>query len=123
MTTGTAILLDEHVGRVFERVLREREYSVDQAKDRLGEGTSDKELLRWCGENDIILCSNNARDFEILHEQENHAGLLLYYDNDLPDDDPEGVARAVDEVIEQYGPGGLANELIDVDEWYEWLHE
>ena len=30
---GVRILLDEHVGRVFERVLRERGHEVDQAKD------------------------------------------------------------------------------------------
>lgn len=41
--TGS-ILLDEHVGRLFERVLRERGYDVDQAKDRFGEQTNDTDL-------------------------------------------------------------------------------
>ena len=31
------ILFDEHVGRVFERLLRERGYDVIQAKDQFGE--------------------------------------------------------------------------------------
>ena len=47
---------------------------------------------------------------------------LLYYDQGRPDRDPEGVARAVDEIIAQYGFDGLENELVDLDEWYEWLH-
>ena len=44
------ILLDEHVGRVFEALLRERGHAVEQAKDRFGEHTSDAELVEWCGE-------------------------------------------------------------------------
>lgn len=60
--TSVRILLDEHLSRVFERVLRERGYEVDQAKDRFGERTSDRELLRWCDENESILISNNAKD-------------------------------------------------------------
>lgn len=41
--TGARILLDEHVGRVFERVLSERGYEVEQAKDVFGEFTEDAE--------------------------------------------------------------------------------
>ena len=62
--TGTEILLDEHVGRVFERVLRERSYDVVQAKDQFGEHTSDAELVEWCDESGTVLVSNNAKDFE-----------------------------------------------------------
>lgn len=76
----TRVLLDEHVGRVLERVLRERGLEVEQAKDRFGERTGDAELLRWCGENDVILITNNAKDFEPLHENHDHAGLFLYRD-------------------------------------------
>ncbi len=49
------VLLDEHVGRVFERVLRERGHDVEQAKDVFGEATTDAVLLRWCGENAALL--------------------------------------------------------------------
>ena len=65
--TGVRILLDEHVGRIFERVLRERGYDVDQAKDLFGEHTEDEKLLEWCADNSAILISNNAKDFEPLH--------------------------------------------------------
>ena len=76
--TGGRILLDEHVGRVFERLLRERGHDVEQAKDRLGEYTSDVELIEWCAEHDAVLLTNNARDFEPLHREYDHAGLFLY---------------------------------------------
>jgi len=121
--TGTEILLDEHVGRVFERVLRERSYDVVQAKDQFGEHTSDAELVEWCDESGTVLVSNNAKDFEPLHTEYDHAGMLLYYDQNLPDTDPEGLARTVDEVFNQYGTGALKNQLVDLGEWYEWLHE
>ncbi|MFA9517418.1 DUF5615 family PIN-like protein [Halopenitus sp. H-Gu1] len=121
--TGAQILLDEHVGRIFERLLRERGHDVEQAKDRFGEHTSDDELTEWCGEYGIVLLTNNAKDFEPLHHEYNHAGLLLYYDQQLPDTDPEGLARTVDEVFNQYGIDGIENQLVDLGEWYEWLHE
>ncbi|SFR56763.1 hypothetical protein SAMN04487937_2823 [Halorubrum sodomense] len=120
--TGARILLDEHVGRVFERVLSERGYEVEQAKDVFGEFTEDAELLTWCGEHGVALMTNNARDFEKLHREIDHAGLLLYYDQNRPDEDPEGVARVVDEVFTQYGATDIENEIVDLDEWYDWLH-
>ncbi|OYR75657.1 hypothetical protein DJ76_01785 [Halorubrum ezzemoulense] len=43
MTTAH-ILVDEHAGRVFERLLREREHEVAQAKDRFGEYTTEGRL-------------------------------------------------------------------------------
>jgi len=49
--------------------------------------------------------------------------MLLYHDQKLPDNDPEGLGRTVDEIFNQYGSTGIENELVDLDEWYEWLHE
>ena len=42
--SGPRLLLDEHVGRIFERLLRERGHDVVQAKDQFGEHTTDAEL-------------------------------------------------------------------------------
>lgn len=89
--TDVQILLDEHVGRVFERLLGERGYTVVQAKDQFGEHTSDAALLTWCGESRTVLVTNNAKDFEPLHHEHDHAGIFLYYDQKLPDTDPEGL--------------------------------
>lgn len=120
--TDVRILLDEHVGRVFERLLRERGYDAEQAKDRFGERTSDAELLSWCVESNTVLLTNNAKDFEPLHDEYVHAGIFLYYDQALPDTDPEGLARTVDEVFSQYGADGVENHLVDLGEWYALLH-
>ena len=81
-------------------MLGERGQHVEQAKDRFGERTTDGELLAWCAENDRILLTNNAKDFEPLHRE-----------------------TKVDEVLSQYGADGIENELVDLGEWYEWLHE
>jgi len=70
-----------------------------------------------------VLLTNNAKDFELLHREYEHAGLLLYYEQKRPDQDPEGLARTVDEVFDQYGQTGVENELVDLDEWYDWLQE
>ena len=69
------MLLDEHVERVFERVLRERGHEVAQAKDAFGEETDDAALVDWCGENGVLLVTNNATDFEQLHTAADHAGI------------------------------------------------
>jgi len=121
--TGTQLLLDEHVGRVFEHLLGERGYEVKQAKDQFGEHTSDAELLAWCRDSETVLVTNNAKDFEPLHHEHDHAGLFVYYEQTVPDTDPEGLARTVDEVFQQYGFDGVENRLVDLDEWYEWLHD
>lgn len=120
--SGPRLLLDEHVGRIFERLLRERGHDVVQAKDQFGEHTTDTELLRWCTDEKVVLLTNNAKDFEALHPDYEHAGILLYYDQELPDTDPEGLARTVDEVFNQYGPEDIKCELVDLGEWYDWIH-
>lgn len=63
---------------MFERVLSERGFRVKQAKDVFGELTRDAELLSWCGDHGAALVTNNVRDFEQLHREIDHAGLLLY---------------------------------------------
>ena len=85
--------------------------------------TSDSALLEWCGDESAVLITNNAKDFEPLHREYEHAGILLYFDQSLPDDDPEGLARAVEELVTQYGPDGIENELVDLDQWYDWLQQ
>lgn len=49
--------------------------------------------------------------------------LLDEHEQKLPDTDPEGLARTVDEVFTQYGIDGVENQLVDLGEWYEWLHQ
>lgn len=123
--TGTSVrpLLDEHVSRAFQRVLEERGHDVLHATDRFGEHTVDEELLAWAGANDVVLCTNDTRDFQRLAERVEHVGLVLYRDQNRPDVDPEGLARALDVALEQYDREELVDEMIELDEWYEWLQE
>lgn len=116
--TGVRLLLDEHINRVFERVLAESGYHVDQVKDRFGERTVDRDLLEWCAEHDAVLVTNNTRDFEPLHDRMDHVGIFMIYDQRLPDRDPEGFARTIDEILRQYDSESVANETVDLDAWY-----
>lgn len=117
------LLLDEHASRVLERVLAERGIDVVHAKDEFGEQTTDSELLEWCARNDVPILTNNAKDFESLHEEVDHAGIFIFYRQSLQDSDPEGLARTVEVVFEQYDRSGLANQVVDLDAWHDWLHE
>ncbi|MDR5673656.1 hypothetical protein RH858_10945 [Halalkaliarchaeum sp. AArc-GB] len=64
-----------------------------------------------------------GRAFEPFHRDQTHAGIVLYREQDLPDRDPEGLGRALDEVFAQDGADGLENEIVDLGDWYDWLHE
>lgn len=110
------------MNRAFERVLREEGIEVVQAKDEVGEQTTDEPLLEWCAENQYIIITNNLKDFKPLHEQRDHQGILAYSDQGLPDRIPEGLARAIIAVIEQYDTTEFENEFADLGEWYDWLH-
>lgn len=87
------LLLDEHVDRVFERLLRGRGFSVEQSKDRFGESTNDRELLDWCEKREVVFVTNNVKDFSRLHERNEHSGVLCYREQQLPKTDPAGLAR------------------------------
>jgi hypothetical protein len=85
--------------------------------------TAENCLSEHYREQDTVLLTNNAKDFESLHAEYDHAGILLYYDQNLPDTDPEGLARTVAEVFEQHDTAGIENRLVDLGEWYEWLQD
>jgi len=104
-------------------LLRERGHEVRQAKDEFDEYTDDAALLEWCATNGVVLVTNNAKDFEPLASKRAHAGILLYYDQSLPETDPEGLTQTIDEVFTQYGMAGVEDELVDLGEWYDWLNE
>jgi hypothetical protein len=50
-----------------------------------------------------------------------HAGVLVYSDQRLPDDDPKGLARVVETVLEQYGSEEVRDEIVGADRWDELL--
>lgn len=115
------LLLDEHVSRVFESTLTDRGFDVQRAREALGESATDRALLEWCSDHEAVLISNNVRDFEAIHHSVDHFGVLLYRKQDLPDKDPEGLVRTVELVFQQYGRSEVQDQLVELDEWYEWL--
>lgn len=117
------LLLDEHVNRVLTRVLRERGLEVVHARDEFGERTRDEELLDWCATNGVPIVTNDAKDFEPLHEEQDHPGILLFHRQSLQDDDPVGLGRAIERVLNTYGREELSNRVVALDSWYDWLHE
>lgn len=119
----TTVLLDEHVGRVFQHVLSERGFDVVQAKDEFGEQTVDETILRWCADNDAILVTHDANDFNKLHQEIEHAGICCYRAQHRPVTDPEGLVRAFEAVLDHYGADAIQGAFVELDEWYEWLHE
>jgi len=90
------VLPDGPVGRVFERLLRERGYDVIRAKDRCGERTTGTGLLESCAESSTVPVRNDAREFEPPHREYDHAAvfLCLYRDQKLPDGTPGRTRRA-----------------------------
>lgn len=98
----------------FRRETRER--------GAVGEGTIDDPLLEWCNEHGYAIVTNDLKDFKPLGERRDRHGILAYADQELPDRDPEGLARTVVTVIEQYVADGVENAFVDLGEWYDWLH-
>lgn len=59
--------------------------------------------------------SEHASDFdESLYREHDHTGTPLYYAQSLPDTDPEGLAKTVGGIFNQYGTEGVKNELVDL---------
>lgn len=58
--------------------------------------------------------------YQLLLADYAHAGIIT--EQSRPDAGPEGLARTVDEVFNQYGREGRRNELIDLGEWYSLFH-
>jgi len=61
----TAFCTDEHVPSVFVTTLRSNGYDVVRANDIFGEGTEDRELLTYCGEQGCVdgkSCITNQSD-------------------------------------------------------------
>jgi len=115
------LLLDEHVNRVLASVLREHGFDVVHARDEFGEGTADAELLSWCESTGVPIVTNDAKDFEPLHEERSHPGILLFHRQRLQDEDPAGLARAIETVVDQHGQDDLSNRVVALDTWYDWL--
>jgi predicted nuclease of predicted toxin-antitoxin system len=113
-----AVLTDEHVPRVFITTLRSNGYEVVEATTVFGEGTDDKRLLRYCGENGLLLVTHDKKDFAGgLGEQVDHAGIVVYTDANYLRDRPENAVRTLERVLAHYPPAELHDELVWLDQW------
>jgi predicted nuclease of predicted toxin-antitoxin system len=112
------LLADEHVPSVFVMTLRSNGYEVSEVRDAPGEGTDDRRLLQYCGENGYVLVTHDKKDFAgDLADAVDHAGVIVYTDANAVRDDPEGAVGALDRVLAHYPAEGLANELVWLDRW------
>ena len=96
------ICTDEHVPSVFVTTLRSNEYDVVRAADAFGEGTDDRQLLEYCGEQDRLLITHDKKDFSRIGEEIAHAGIVIYTDPVFLRRDPETAVRTLDRILAYY---------------------
>jgi predicted nuclease of predicted toxin-antitoxin system len=111
------VLADEHVPSVVITTLRSNGHDVVEANDVFGESTDDEPLLRYAGENDLMLVTHD-RDFAgRLSRTVDLAGVVVYTDANYLRDEPEDAVRTLERVLAQYPPAELRNELVWLDQW------
>lgn len=85
-----SFFIDECDPNVFVTTLRLNGYDVDTAMDVLGEGTPDRELLKYCGNTDRFLITNDKKDFTSdISESTKCAGIVIYTDPLFFRDEPD----------------------------------
>ncbi len=110
---------DEHVPSVFITTLQSSGYEVVAANTVFGEGTNDRRLLEYCAENGLIFITHDKKDFSgPVSDNVDHAGIVIYTDPVLLRDDPGGVVRTLERVLDYYPPEELVGEQIWLDQWY-----
>ena len=113
-----SFLTDEHVPRVFISTLRSNDFTVKRARDVLGRGTPDAELLEYAAENDLVLITHDKKDFGgELGDSIEHAGLVIYTDPVFLRQSPANAVHTIERIIEQYPSHELAGSRVWIDQW------
>jgi len=109
-----SFLADEHVKRVFVTELRANSYDVAWVEDYEA-GTSDREHLERSQDSDRVILTNDA-DFTRLHSEYEHAGVVLYNDQNMSVTEfMQGI-----KLIERFvPPDELRGNLVWLDDWIE----
>ena len=108
-----ALRADEHVQRVFVLALRATGYDVEWVDGAYSPGTADVEHLERFEDAGLVVVSNDV-DFVTLHDDYDHAGVILYADQLLP---VPAFVRGVRR-IERYVPAEtLRGNLAWLDGW------
>lgn len=110
-----SFLADEHVSRVFVVELHSNGYDVATVGKDYREGTPDVEHLEQSRVNGRVILSNDS-DFTRLHENYDHAGIVLYTDQTMPVSEfIRGIKR-----VERYVPEAeLRNRIVWLDDWID----
>jgi len=106
------LVADENVPTPVVEALRSNGYEVHRAQEEYGQGTTDSEILEACAEEERVVLTND-NDFALLAEDTEHAGGVIYNDQDLR---TREILRGVVRIDNAYD--SLENQL----EWLEgWI--
>lgn len=108
-----SLLADEHVKRVYVLELRANGYAVTWVDGGYEPGTPDSDHLERSATDDLVIVSNDA-DFARLHEEYEHAGVVLYSDQTVP---VAAFVRGIKRIERFVPPDELRGNLIWLDEW------
>lgn len=110
-----SFLADEHVKRVFITELRANSYDVVWVDADYEQGVSDSEHLERSQDSGRIILTNDS-DFARLHDDFDHAGIVLYYDQNMSVTEfIQGIKR-----IERFVPEDeLRDTIVWLDDWIE----
>lgn len=110
-----AFLADEHAKRVFVTELRANGYAVAWVDEAYEPGTPDLEHLRRSRDDGRVILSNDA-DFARLHGEYDHAGIILYDDQNLTVTEwMQGI-----KLIERFvPPAELPGKVVWLDDWID----
>lgn len=93
---------------------------METAKDVLGEGSTDIELLEYAAENDLVLFTHDKKDFAgRLGMDIDHSGIVIYTDPVFPRRSPETAVHVLERILDHYSTMELAGSLIWLDQWRE----
>ncbi|MFO7990686.1 MAG: DUF5615 family PIN-like protein [Thermoplasmata archaeon] len=109
------ICLDENVPEHVLIRLRSHGHDVALAREEAGTGATDIELLKLCTQEERVLLTND-NDFDILHGNYHHEGILRYSINQPT---KEGWKKLIEgiELIEEHM--SMKNELQWPMQWWE----
>ena len=112
------LFLDECISPTIARVLNvEGTHIVLHPRNDGGLGAPDHVVLSRCADENLVLVTQNARDFrKLLGRQEIHAGLVIL--PNLARDQTEALLRAAVDYLTSLGEpmGDMINRVLDVRE-------
>lgn len=108
-----AFLADEHVPNVIGTALRSNGYDIELGRDHLEAGADDLDLLVKASALDRVLLTND-RDFVSLGKEVDHAGIVIYVEQDLA---PGLFVRGIHRVDGQFTPQAMRNNIEWLEDW------